>query len=37
MKSKRTSKDLPFIKITSNDPKQAEALLLGDQCARKQA
>ena len=27
MKSKRTGKDLPFIKIKSNDPKQAEALL----------
>ena len=27
MKSKRTGKDLPFIKIKSDDPKQAEALL----------
>ena len=30
MKSKRTGKDLPFIKIKSDDPKQAEALLSGD-------
>ena len=27
MKSKRTGKDLPFIKIKSDDPKQAEALI----------
>ena len=27
MKSKRTDKDLPFIKIKSDDPKQVEALL----------
>ena len=27
MKSKRTSKDLPLIKIKSDDPKQAEALI----------
>ena len=30
MKSKRTGKDLPFIKIKSDDPKQAEALISGD-------
>ena len=30
MKSKRTDKDLPFIKIKSDDPKQAEALISGD-------
>ena len=30
MKSKRTGKDLPFIKITSDDPKQTEALISGD-------
>ena len=29
MKSKRTGKDLPFIKIKSEDPKQAEALISG--------
>ena len=29
MKSKRTGKDLPFIKIKSDEPKQAEALLSG--------
>ena len=29
MKSKRTGKDLPFIKIKSDDPKQAEALISG--------
>ena len=29
MKSKRTGKDLPFIKIKSDKPKQAEALLFG--------
>ena len=29
MKSKRTSKDLPFIKIKSDDPKQAEAIISG--------
>ena len=27
MKSKRTGKDLPFIKIKSDDPKQAEGLI----------
>ena len=37
MKSKRTGKDLPFIKIKSDDPKQAEALFSGDLYARKQA
>ena len=29
MKSERTGKDLPFIKIKSDDPKQAKALILG--------
>ena len=29
MKSKRTGKDLPFIKIKSDDPKQVEALISG--------
>ena len=29
MKSKRTGKDLPFIKIKSDDSKQAEALISG--------
>ena len=29
MKSKRTGKNLPFIKIKSDDPKQAEALISG--------
>ena len=29
MKSKTTGKDLPFIKIKSDDPKQAETLILG--------
>ena len=29
MKSKRTGKDLPFIKIKSDDPTEAEALLSG--------
>ena len=29
MKSRRTGKDLPFIKIKSDDPKQAEALISG--------
>ena len=37
MKSKRTGKDLIFIKIKSDDPKQAEALISGDLYARKQA
>ena len=38
MKSKRTGKDLPFIKIKNGDPKQAEALLSGGgEYARKQA
>ena len=29
MKSKRSGKEVPFIKIKSDDPKQAEALLSG--------
>ena len=29
MKSKRTGKDMPFTKIKSDDPKQAEALISG--------
>ena len=29
MKSKRTGKNLPFVKIKSDDPKQAEALISG--------
>ena len=29
MKAKRSGKDLPFIKIKSDDPKQAEALFSG--------
>ena len=37
MKSKRTGKNLPFIKIKSDNPKQAEALISGDLYARKQA
>ena len=41
MKSKRTGKELPFIKIKGDDPKQAEALISGggglDLYARKQA
>ena len=35
MKSKRTGKDLPFIKIKSDEPKQAEALLLGGLVCQK--
>ena len=37
MKSERSGKDLPFIKIKNDNPKQAEALLSGDLYARKQA
>ena len=37
MKSKRSGKDLPFIKIKCDNPKQAEALIPGDLYARKQA
>ena len=36
MKSRTTGKDLPFIKIKIDDPKQA-ALISGDLYARKQA
>ena len=35
MKSKRTGKDLPFIKVKSDDPKQAEALILGGLVCQK--
>ena len=35
MKSKRTGKDLPFIKIKSDDPKQAEALISGGLVCQK--
>ena len=35
MKSKRTGKDLPFIKIKSDDPKQGEALLSGGLVCQK--
>ena len=35
MKSKRTGKGLPFIKIKSDDPKQAEALLSGGLVCQK--
>ena len=35
MKSKRTGKDLPFIKIESDDPKQAEALISGGLICQK--
>ena len=35
MKSKRTGKDLPFIKIKSDDPKQAEALPSGGLVCQK--
>ena len=37
MTSKRSGRDLPFIKIKYDDPKQAEALISGDLYARKQA
>ena len=30
MTSKRSGRDLPFIKIKCDDPKQAEALILGE-------
>ena len=30
MKSKRTGRDLPFIKVKCDNPKPAEALILGD-------
>ena len=35
MKSKSTGKDLPFIKIKSDDPKQAEALISGGLVCQK--
>ena len=35
MKSKRTGKDLPFIKTKSDEPKQAEALLSGELVCQK--
>ena len=37
MTSKRSGRDLPFIKIKCDNPKQAEALILEDLYARKQA
>ena len=36
MKSKRSDRDLPFIKIKCDNPKQAEALYSWDSYARKQ-
>ena len=35
MKSKRTGRDLPFIKIKCDDQKQAEALILGGLICKK--
>ena len=35
MKSKRSGKDLPFIKVKSDDPKQAEILILGGLLCQK--
>ena len=35
MKSKRTGKDMPFIKIKSDDPKQAESLISGGLVCQK--
>ena len=35
MKSKRTGKDLPFVKIESDDPKQARTLLSGGLVCQK--
>ena len=35
IKSKRTGKDLPFLKIKSDDPKQAEALISGGLICQK--
>ena len=35
MKSKRSGKELPFIKIKSDDPKQAEALISGGLVCQK--
>ena len=35
MRSKRTGKDLPFIKIKRDDPKQAEALISGGLVCQK--
>ena len=37
MTSKRSGRDLPFIKIKCGDPKQAKTLISGDLYARKQA
>ena len=37
MKSKRSGKELPFIKIKSDDPKQAEALISGGLVCQKTA
>ena len=35
MKSKRSGKELPFMKIKSDNPKQAEALILGGLVCQK--
>ena len=35
MKSKRTGRDLPFLKITCDNPKQAEALISGGSICQK--
>ena len=35
MKSKRTSRDLPFIKVKCDNPKQAEALISGELIRQK--
>ena len=35
MKSKRTGKDMPFIKIKSDDPKQAESVISGGLVCQK--
>ena len=35
MKSKRTGKDLPFIKVKNDDPKQAKALISGGLICQK--
>ena len=35
MKSKRTGRDLPFIKVKCDNPKQAEALISGGLICQK--
>ena len=35
MRCERTGKDLPFIKIKNDDPKQAEALISGGLVCQK--